>query len=436
MMTPAAAEPAKKVYTLNALRGYSAVFVIFYHMVENGQYLDPGYWPGWFKYFYDRGHLRVLIFFVISGAVIYLSTKAALTWKTVPGYLKKRMLRIYPLYAISIIAALIVSKVSYSPMTIVGNFTFLQVLFFDVILTNGPIFTLHYEILFYLLFIGVSIYNINPVKIIIFSIILGFANYFIYPAFGAPIITAYCFSFSFWILGLVIAKYFKVDKAVPVNNTKLVSFLFLITAIPYLNEINTFLYQYSIKWFGHQFTFPYDGHINHWFQRIFNIYDFAYLPYCFLAVIVFSNRTFKYKKLIFWIFQLVPAFTLLMIFKRTGHIEIKKMIFPVSCYFMSMVLLATNFKMLDYISGKIISFFIWMGGVSYGMYIIHGPILAAFSRIHFFSGSHATFLVRMILYFIVTFIAAYLLEKKFHVWVVSKLGDKKVVPQMAEPKAA
>ena len=129
MNKPAIVKPKNKVYALNALRGYSAIFVVFYHMIENGQYLDPGYWPGWFKYFYDKGHLRVLIFFVISGAVIFLSTKTALTLKTVPEYLKKRAVRIYPLYAVSLIAALLVSKATYSYLTIAGNFVFMQVLF-------------------------------------------------------------------------------------------------------------------------------------------------------------------------------------------------------------------------------------------------------------------------------------------------------------------
>ena len=339
-------------------------------------------------------------------------------------YLKKRALRIYPLYAVSIIAALIVSKATYSYLTIAGNFTFLQVLFCDVILSNGPLFTLHYEILFYLLFIAVSMYKLNPVKVMVFSILIGFLNYFIYPAFGAVIITAYCFSFSFWLLGLVVVKYCKVDTVVKISNTKLVSFLFLISAIPYLNELNTLIYSSSIKWLGHELVFTYDGNINNWFKMTFNVYDFAYIPFCFMAIVLFTNRTFKLKNIIFWILQLVPLFTLWSIYYREGGIPVAKMIFPISCYGVSMILCFTNLKVIEYASGKLINFLIWMGGISYGTYIIHSPILFFFSRIHFFSGSHLTFLVRMVLYFFTTFVAAYLLEKKFHVWIVSLINNK------------
>jgi peptidoglycan/LPS O-acetylase OafA/YrhL len=243
MMKPGNITSKPKVYTLNALRGYSAIFVAFYHMIENGQYVDPDYWPEWYKYFYANCSLRILIFFIISGAVIQLSNKIPLSVNTIPTYVKKRITRLYPLYVVGLITAILVSTVPYSWRTIAGNFAFLQVLFCKVILANGPVWTLHYEVLFYILFIPVSMYNINPVKIFTASLGLGLINYLLYPsAFAYPLISAYCIGFSFWMLGLIIVKYFPVDAVQPVNYTKMVSFLFLITAVPYLNGIHILIY--------------------------------------------------------------------------------------------------------------------------------------------------------------------------------------------------
>src|SRR6476659_8952684 len=118
----------KIVYTLNALRGFAALMVVFSHIVDNGQFLDPGYLPTSFAYFRFDGHLMVLVFFIISGTVIQLSNRHPLRSDTICSYLKKRFIRIYPIYAVSLIVALLVSKVVYSFYTIAGNFTFMQVL--------------------------------------------------------------------------------------------------------------------------------------------------------------------------------------------------------------------------------------------------------------------------------------------------------------------
>lgn len=107
-------DKTKKVsYTLNALRGFSAIFVVFYHVIRYGKFLDPAYLPTSFKYFYDEGHFRILIFFVISGTVISLSNKKNLTLNTIHVYIKKRALRIYPIYALSLIITLIIAQKVY-----------------------------------------------------------------------------------------------------------------------------------------------------------------------------------------------------------------------------------------------------------------------------------------------------------------------------------
>jgi peptidoglycan/LPS O-acetylase OafA/YrhL len=416
-----------KVYTLNALRGFSAILVIFYHMIENGKYLDPDYLPGWFKYFAVKSQIRILIFFVISGAVIQLSNKKGLTLHTIKSYLKKRGIRIYPIYIVSLTIALLVSPVAYSFFTIAGNYTFLQVAFVPVVLANGPIWTLHYEILFYFLFIPISMFNIDPVKVVVAALVIGFGNVLLSKYFYFPLLTSYCFGFAFWGIGLIIVKHFSNKITEKADNTKLVSLLFLIVTVPYLNELSKDIYLLSMKYFGRELRFLYDGNINNWFSIAFSVYDFAYIPYCFFAVMLFSKRDFKFKTLLWCLLQLVPAYTLFSMYKKLGYIDIKTIIFPCVCYLISFFLLFIHSNFINKISEKVINFLIWMGGISYGMYIIHGPILVIFNRIGFVTGTPFSFALRLVLYFVFTFAAAYFLEKKFQVWVAAHLMNTKIV---------
>lgn len=415
-----------KRYTLNALRGFSAVFVVFYHMVDYGKFLDPGYLPTSFQFFNDQGHLRVLIFFVISGTVISLSNKQNLTPRLIPTYLKKRALRIYPIYAASLVFTLLVCQKIYSIGTIVGNFTFLQILFTNVILENGPIWTLHYEVLFYFLFIPLSMFSIEPFKVFLASIIIGLVNYFLDPYLHTTIITSYCFGFAFWALGLVIVKYFRTKDPHAINYKILVSFLFLLIAAPYLNELEKASYTYAMEYLGHYIEFSYRGDLNNWFKVAFTFADLTYIPYCFMAIILFSNRHFRFMKFVYLFLQLIPAYALMKLYQHSGLKGWHLLEFPITCYFISWILLIVDFSFIKKISKKVIDFLIRMGSISYGTYIIHAPILYLFSRISSFSGSIFTFSVRMILYFAITYSFAYFLETIYQKWIIDHLQKKRI----------
>lgn len=413
----------KKVYTLNALRGFSAIFVVFFHMVAYGKYLDPNFRPAIFDYFYNKSQLRVLIFFIISGSVISLSTKAGINSKNLLTYIKKRTLRIYPIYVAALIIAILISGAIDSWGTIAGNFTFTDVLFTNVISGNGPVWTLHYEIFFYLLFIPVSMLDIDPLKVFIATIIIGFANFFLSPYLHTPIITSYCFGFTFWTLGLVIVKYFSLSKK-PIEYSKLVSYLFLLIAIPFVNGIGEAIYKFSETHLSHYTDFIYNGNINDWFKIAFSMKDFAYLPYCFMGVILFSERDFKYRGIVLWLLQLLPAITLFIVYDEGGMQSVKKLLFPIFCYSISCLLLVVDFSLLKKLSERVIKSLIWLGDISYGSYIIHIPVLTLLNRVSFFSGTWFTFCIRVVLYFVLTYALAYLLEKTYQQWVVKLLQNK------------
>ena len=103
----------------------------------------------------------VVIFFVLSGAVIELSRERGISsWQ---GYLYARWLRIYPIYVLAILLALLAwPTLSGHPVlswhVLAGNLLFLQSLpgyLVPVLASDNPLWSLSYEMSFYLLFVFV-----------------------------------------------------------------------------------------------------------------------------------------------------------------------------------------------------------------------------------------------------------------------------------------
>ena len=199
-----ARRPAPIEYHLEAMRGFAALIVVWSHAIVNHELLDPNYGVQGIALFLPPAHLAVLLFFVLSGYVIGLSTKQKMDTRQLIGrYLKKRMLRIYPIYLLTLALALAVSIQTYSLKTIIGNLTITQILLNDIVKEHDPSWSLHYEVLFYLLFIPVSFLQLPTVKLAASCVVLGIANRYFFPAH--PLFTSYAWGFTFWLVGLWLA---------------------------------------------------------------------------------------------------------------------------------------------------------------------------------------------------------------------------------------
>jgi len=414
-------EPVKQKrieYNLEALRGGAALIVVLYHIIFFDQYLDPNYFPVVIKVLQFPGHLSVLVFFVLSGFVIGISNQQSLTIKTILPYLKKRFIRLYPIYFLSLVFTLLVAPVNYSLYTIGSNFTLTQGVVAPVIWENCPIWSLHYEALYYLIFIPVSLFRMKLIFVFFASLILGLANYFFYPYLNTPIITSYAFGFIFWIAGLFISKYFTEKEAVT-NYKLLVSNLFLFISLVYYNVFASIFNRIVLVLFKHNIAFS--ENIN-WAKKIILFSDLSYLPYCVLSVLLFSNRQFKYKKIIVICMQILPAYTLFFIFKSIQVINVAEIIVSTICYIISLFLFFIKAEYLSFLSKKIIHCGIWLGSISYGIYIIHFPILVIFKQIFVFSGSLFSFLVRLGAFLFLTVVSSFMLEKRFQPWIKKLIG--------------
>jgi peptidoglycan/LPS O-acetylase OafA/YrhL len=394
---------------LEGLRGLAALTVVLGHTIVIKNALDPHYQPTGIFSFQAPGHLSVLVFFILSGYVIGLSTKKPLSKETIGLYLKKRFVRIWPIYIISLILAVLLSP-PLPVADIVSSLLFLQILWKPVISANAPLWSLHYEILFYLLFIPVSFFRVRSIYVCIGSFLGGVGFLFFSSWPSAPLLTSYLLGFSLWSLGLVLVDLSR-HNAVHYSNSQLVSAFLLFFSLEKTNQLQTVftkIYQLvpSIRW-------TYADSID-WPKRAIALVDFSYLPYCILMMIIFTNRSFPLRKLIITLLYAIPAYVLVYLYhNRTNHELVQEYAIPVCSYLMSiLLLLLSRAQITEILSSKLLSWSIRLGALSYGLYVIHYPILMLFRRIDYFSGTGITFAVRFFLFIILSIVCADILERK------------------------
>ena len=386
--------PKKINYNLEVLRGSAAVIVVFHHIIYHNLFFNPKYFPSTLKAFEPPGHLAVLIFFVLSGYVIGINHKERLFGSNILLYIKKRFIRIYPIYFLGILLGLMVSITLYSWPTMLSNFTLTQNVLYPVIWENNPAWSLNYEILYYLLFIPISLFRIKPASAFIIFFIIGTVNLY-FPI--NPIVTAYSFGYCFWIMGVHIAWNFKEGK----SKIKLLPILFYFLA---LENIISGSYIFRLLSLVKK---PMPAVAEFWSQNIIGMDDLIFLPYCFMIILLLSGREFKYKNLFFICIQIFPLYVIFSQFKHHTH--------EAHHFFVGIGYLILC--CLSYITTIPESFMeklgVKLGGLSYGIYIIHFPILFLFGRITPFSNNLFYYILRVILYLFLTFLSAWFLENKF-----------------------
>lgn len=143
--------------TLDALRGFAALFVVWAHSVEYfSHFVKPGESPGILfdiVQAIDPGRIGVVCFFLISGFIIPSSFRG-LGAKPLREFATKRFFRLYPAYWLALFLAIYVDDVTrnlvYDTPRIVANLTMIQnILNFEHI--QGLSWTLQVELIFYVL---------------------------------------------------------------------------------------------------------------------------------------------------------------------------------------------------------------------------------------------------------------------------------------------
>lgn len=200
------------------------------------------------------------------------------------------------------------------------------------------------------------------------------------------------------------------------SNTQLISAFLLFFSLEQTNQLQTVAVKLTRLFPSIRWAFP-DS--IEWVQRAIALVDFSCLPYCVLLLLIFTNRRFPYHILVRALLYLLPAYSLVYLYRnRTDFEHLQHYIIPVSAYLLSLTLLLTNKipavnHWADWLLGRTIR----LGALSYGLYIVHYPILKLFGQVSLFSGHWYTYLMRLTLFIGASLGAAYLLEKEMQPWV-------------------
>jgi peptidoglycan/LPS O-acetylase OafA/YrhL len=370
-------------------RGLCALLVVINHgTVHEDMLLDNFKWPLFVDYF-GAGYLSVIIFFCISGYVIGINNDSAKL--DVKSYLKKRAIRLYPIYIVSILLSILVIG-RFPVFEVLGNLFFLQndtpYMGFKIpILVNSVTWSLNYEVIYYLLFIGLFFLQPKIWKLLLVMLILSIIT--IHSNISILAFVSYLNGFYFWVLGLIIGwSIFQAevpkDRSIP-----LLSMLFLHLCQHHLGVGEIILHTLgihsptNINWL---FDIPFCLMImciltakDNAFLRFNKILCYS-LPACVFLFLIFNHRIFEDLRwimcLIYWLLSLLFYFE-----KR------------ISAF------------LLDKLTG--------IGKISYALYLVHVPVAELIKKTVFISDQKTEIIVKYTLWVFISFALSLLLERIF-----------------------
>ncbi|TPG58941.1 acyltransferase family protein [Hymenobacter nivis] len=193
---------SNKLVALEGIRGAAAVYVVIHHMLGSTMLKDVA--PALLRAPFRFGQEAVIIFFLMSGFVIYLATykKPEITFRE---YFFKRFFRIYPVFLSTLVISLVIcfwnaeSLSKNDLVDLIGNVFMLQDTgskpgtFVYPFLHNHALWSLSYEWWFYMLFLpimhrlaflrrcykytGPSIYPVGVISLLAYTTYLFFPNH-------------------------------------------------------------------------------------------------------------------------------------------------------------------------------------------------------------------------------------------------------------------
>lgn len=376
-------------YSIEQYRGLCALLVLLTHAVGDPKLLVDNFsWPLFMQYM-GAGYLSVMVFFCMSGYVIGITSSSSFSIKS---YLKKRALRLYPIYIISIVICIIVAgRVSLT--VLLGNLLFLQnglpYYHFKIpVLVNYATWSLNYEVLYYLLFIPLIVFKPRLWMLLLPMFVMSIMSIHITEPFY--FMGCYFNGFYFWLLGLILSwNLISKQPAAPKNIVPFISIIFLHLSLNHLGMGQIILHTIGIY-----------THSNlNW------VFD---LPFCLMVMSTLTrrdNRLLQYNKLVTYTLP-VCVFIYLVITKR---------IFEDTRWVMCLIywVLSLLFYFETRISAFIMNKFTGIAKISYGLYILHVPIALLIKKYIIIHNQLAEVTLKYLLWLILTFSLAYWLELHF-----------------------
>jgi len=226
----------KKFRHIEALRGLAAMYVVLHHCkVGKGT---------WLSYFTMQGQAAVMLFFIVSGFVIYYSVHKTPKIKF-KKYFWKRFKRIYFILFAALVISYLAAVIRYDAWVdpnikqLVINLLNLQDLdrhpgYIDIpYFKNAPLWSLTYEWWFYMLFFPIFKFMKDKTQdyFVLGISLFGMLSYWLFPN-QVSIILWY---FIIWWWGVILAKVYLKNEGAPIKLTQVklipISFVIFIALI-------------------------------------------------------------------------------------------------------------------------------------------------------------------------------------------------------------
>jgi len=345
----------KKLY-LEFIRGAAAVTVLIYHFLELHTLSNHS------KHFYfaNWGTDAVIVFFILSGIVINISQSN--NPKSKLDCMGNRLLRIYPQLVVGLLLGLLALYFTNfdfpSPGVLAGNFFMISAVkgyminIVPCLESNSPLWSISYEILFYLLF-ALSIGRYKKKAVIVWFFISLAIMPLYYSQIGTDVLKHFVAVLAFssiWLAGYYIYEYrsyFYCDKytalfsagTLPLISRMHISSLYYDPAKYLLFAI------FAIPFFRYCLQVPKGG-------KKIKLYYLA-APYLFVVYTVFKQPYLTFTS--FMAYTMLPLFLM------------------AACFFVDLTKLNKRATRAIEATGKV------LGKYSYSIYVVHYPILFLFA---------------------------------------------------------
>jgi peptidoglycan/LPS O-acetylase OafA/YrhL len=191
-------QPERKL-ELEGLRGICACLVVLSHW---GEFFPQR--EGLVAYVAEIprpfGFLAVIVFFMLSGFVIGRATPAERCGRAVAEYLQRRFIRIYPIYLVALVASFLVAGKPLGSGEFLLHAAFLQNAAVETVASNGPLWSLDNEVVYYLVFVLVLLVP-RAIHALFAAAIAGVICATFRPDWFFNLLGL----FAFWLAGLMLA---------------------------------------------------------------------------------------------------------------------------------------------------------------------------------------------------------------------------------------
>ena len=330
-------------------------------------------------------------------------------------------MRIYPIYVLTLVLALLISVRPYPLFTVLGNLFLTQVLLTDIVKELDPSWSLHYEVLFYLLFVPVSYFRLPAMPLALGCLVLGVVMRLLLP--GQPLVASYAFGFTFWLAGLWLAEKARALPRRDVPQQHLVGLLLLLVSLFYYNVFDTFFTKALAVIGGARLAYGQQLREALPYATQIEMRDFALLPVAAAMVLIFARVDFPCRRWVMLAMAGLPAMTFVYLAAHFRDPNMGPWVPATVIYLLGAVLVFTPGEWGSHWALRVMRSLAQVGSISYGLYIVHAPLLYFMHRlVPTFAGTDGTYLVRLVVFFVGSLGLAYWLEKKLQPWVKARLS--------------